>query len=49
MREKICINPDWLFCLGDDPAYAAADACEKDFRPVILPHDWSCDYPVEDT
>ena len=48
MREKICINPDWLFCLGDDLAYAHKSTDEKDFRPVILPHDWSTDYPVEE-
>ena len=48
MRTMVKWNKDWLFCLGDAPEYGAPEACEENFRPQNLPHDWSVEYEPEE-
>ncbi|MDQ8181033.1 glycoside hydrolase family 2 TIM barrel-domain containing protein [Pelagicoccus sp. SDUM812005] len=37
---------EWQFSLSDDVSPLNLDASEQDWRPVIVPHDWSVEYPA---
>lgn len=41
IRRGTDFNFDWVFSLGDDPAFAEADFDDGAWRPLHLPHDWS--------
>lgn len=45
-REKVFFGFEWEFALTDSPALPDGSA---DWRRVQLPHDWSVDYPVEES
>lgn len=40
-RERLLIDGDWRFSLGDTAGAEAVDFADENWRPVDLPHDWS--------
>lgn len=49
MRNITNFNRDWLFLLEDKAEFAKEGIEEGAFRRLSLPHDWSVDYPPEET
>lgn len=49
MRTTEKLNRNWLFLLGDSPDYAKEKTDESDFRKITVPHDWSNDYPPDES
>jgi beta-galactosidase len=47
-RQKINFNEGWGFFLGDSEKYSAAAFDDSRWKSVILPHDWSVEYPVDE-
>jgi beta-galactosidase len=46
-RERILLDADWRFHLGDVPAASQPAYDGQDWRPVNLPHDWSIEGTVD--
>ncbi|MGN0763095.1 MAG: sugar-binding domain-containing protein, partial [Aristaeellaceae bacterium] len=46
VREKAFFGFDWQFALTDSRDFPTDDA---PWRAVQLPHDWSVDYPVDES
>ena len=40
-RQRLRIDDDWKFFLGDPKDASTTDFADSDWRPVTLPHDWS--------
>ncbi|GHV07252.1 beta-galactosidase [Spirochaetia bacterium] len=49
--DRFCaaFNDGWNFFLGDDPWFAETGFDDRDWKPLVLPHDWGVDYPVSQT
>ena len=46
-HDEVKLSFDWTFALGD---LTLKEAMAGDgFRPVTVPHDWSLDYPFDET
>lgn len=45
---RTLLYDEWKFCPAEtkEPDFSKIE--NEDWRPVQLPHDWSCDYPVEE-
>ena len=51
MRNCSLVNDGWKFYLVDggcDVDFACPEFCDKDWKDVTLPHDWSVDYPLDE-
>ncbi|GHU21109.1 hypothetical protein FACS1894172_05670 [Spirochaetia bacterium] len=48
MPNKINFNADWKFFLGDDATYSAPQFDTSSWKPLTLPHDWGCDYALDE-
>ena len=46
MREKISFNQGWLFCAQDRKDMYDPSFDDHDWNRIILPHDWSLEYPL---
>ena len=47
MRQTILFNDGWKFHRGEAPNAQSGDFDDREWRPVILPHDWSIEEPFE--
>ena len=47
MSEKIKLNLDWRFHLGDEPGADYMGYDDSAWREVTLPHDWSVELPMK--
>ena len=47
MSEKIKLNLDWRFHLGDEPGADYMGYDDSAWREVTLPHDWSVEHPFD--
>jgi len=48
IREKICFNDNWKYFLGDSEKYSKILFDDSNWASIILPHDWSTEYPVDE-
>ncbi|MCR5311981.1 MAG: DUF4982 domain-containing protein [Lachnospiraceae bacterium] len=48
MRAAEKLIRDWKFILDDSKDYSKEDIGEDNFRTVIVPHDWSNDYELDE-
>jgi beta-galactosidase len=47
-RQKICFNEGWKFFHGDSGEYYESAFDDSGWKSVILPHDWSVEYLVDE-
>ena len=47
-RETIWFNEDWKFFPGDSGSYHESAFDDTQWKDVILPHDWSVEYPIDE-
>lgn len=48
-RATTKFNNDWKFSSGDEPAAIAASFNDAPWRSLNLPHDWSIEFPFDNT
>lgn len=46
-RERIMLDADWSFFLGDEPQASQPEFDDNDWRSVDLPHDWSIEGTID--
>ncbi len=45
-QDRLLVDSDWRFNLGDAPEASAADFNDSSWRSIDLPHDWSIEHPT---